>query len=81
MQDGPRVSFFLPGLMLGQAEDWQRFLCWSGMVWGRQDSAPLTLFGKVGTSCTGMGASGRVLRVLWGWQLASRTCCDPPFAP
>lgn len=31
-QHGPRVSFSLPGLVLGQIQDWQRFLCWPGMV-------------------------------------------------
>lgn len=61
-QDGPRVSFSLPGLMLGQAEDWQRFLCWCT---GAGPFAPL--FGKVGTSCTGMGVSRRVLRAPGSW--------------
>lgn len=74
------MSFFLPRLVLGQAEGWQRFLCWSGMVCGGRTLC-LTLWegGHIphwdgGLREGAQGPSGH-------WQLASRMCCDTPFAP
>lgn len=79
-QDGPRVSFSLPGPVLGQVEDWQRFLCWPGMVCGGRTI--ISTLWEGGHSLHRHGGHREVAQGPSGhWQLASRMCCDTPFAP